>query len=216
VQALDQTQDTTQKGPSGSSGPIGTRSIKFSSKLSGKGGNVAELAALHHAPAVAGSSAALNERDAIITTLRTQLEAANKACSSKEDECRRLTSALAAREQEIARSSKLITSATAKVNAGPSVELSSNQQQQQVAADVANARLANQLNGQIDFLNAELAKAQAQLAESADQVNRSQSYQMELQNRYAVLHPGTVFHRADLSVVCGLIGAGSWRRHGET
>jgi chromosome segregation ATPase len=176
---------------------------------------VAELAALHHAPAAAGSSAALNERDAIITTLRTQLEAANKACSSKEDECRRLTSALAAREQEIARSSKLITSATAKVNAGPSVELSSNQQQQQVAADVANARLANQLNGQIDFLNAELAKAQAQLAESADQVNRSQSYQMELQNRYGYITTPHCSHRADCRL-SGLIGAGSWRMLVET
>lgn len=162
----------------------------MSTKLSGAGGNVAELSSLHHPPAASVSgvtAAALNEKDAIIRTLRSQLEAANKACAAKDEENRRVASALTAREQELARSSKLITSSTAKAattsTPGASADVSSHQLQQSAVADVANARIVNQLNGQIDFLNEQLAQKEAQLAECYEKVALSERYRMDLQNR---------------------------------
>lgn len=121
----------------------------------------------------------------MIRTLRAQLEAANKACAAKDEENRRVASALTAREQELARSSKLITSTTAKAATmpGASVEVSSHQLQQSAVADVANARIVNQLNGQIDFLNEQLAQKEAQLAECYEKVALSERYRIDLQNR---------------------------------
>lgn len=152
---------------------------------------MAELAALHHAPAstsTGATGAALAEKDGIIRTLRTQLEAANKAFATKDEECRRLSSAVAAREQELARSSKLIastssTSATRMGEGGASIHLSSNMQDQYAAADTANKRIIDQLNGQVDFLNAELAKREAQLVEVSDKLMQYESLKMELQQR---------------------------------
>lgn len=181
-------------------GANANRAIKMSTKLTGKGGNVAELSVLHHAPlpssnnSAAGSAGSvLAEKEAIIKTLRAQLEAANKAFSSKDEESKRLASAVSAREQEIARSSRLISASGAAASrvptsaeaSGGSMLMSSNMADQYIAADVANKRIIDQLNGQVDFLNNELAKREAQLVEVNDKLLQYDNVKVELAHRYA-------------------------------
>jgi predicted nucleic acid-binding Zn-ribbon protein len=174
----------------------------MSTKLTGKGGNVAELSVLHHAPQSSNNSTAgaagsagsvLAEKETIIKTLRAQLEAANKAFATKDEESKRLASAVAAREQEIARSSRLISSTgaaasrvpTAADASGGSMLMSSNMADQYIAADIANKRIIDQLNGQVDFLNNELAKREAQLVEVNDKLLQYETVKVELAHRYA-------------------------------
>ena len=135
----------------------------------------------------------------VIRTLRAQLDAANKACQAAEEECGRLTSAVAAREQEITRSSKLIGGSAAAGGGAVSASKSSNafndssnsgglvltsyKAEQFVAADIANKRIIDQLNGQVDFLNNELARREAQLIENNDKMLQFESLRIELVHR---------------------------------
>ena len=162
----------------------------MSTKLSGRGGQVAELEVLHQSNKIEGAAGTLvAEKDTIIRTLRTQLEAANTAFVSRDEECRRLSSAVAAREQEIARSSKLISSGAASragaSDASSGLQLSGNMADQYVAADTANKRIIDQLNGQVDFLNNELAKREAQLVDVNDKLLQYDALRAELMHRYS-------------------------------
>jgi len=167
------------------------RAIKITSRVAKQA--AADIEALRAAPVSTASSSLAVEKDAIIKTLRSQLEAANKAFSAKDEECRRLVSAVAAREQEISRSSKLI-SAGAKGTAGASdagagavsgLLLAGSRVDQYVASDIANKRLIDQLNGQVDFLNNELAKREAQLVEVNDKLLQYEQLRAEFTHRYA-------------------------------
>ena len=151
---------------------------------------MAELEVLHQSNKIEGAAGTLvAEKDTIIRTLRTQLEAANTAFVSRDEECRRLSSAVAAREQEIARSSKLINSGAASragaSDASSGLQLSGNMADQYVAADTANKRIIDQLNGQVDFLNNELAKREAQLVDVNDKLLQYDALRAELMHRYS-------------------------------
>ena len=130
------------------------------------------------------------ESESIIATLREQLSAAAAALSESEEECRRLTSAVASREQELARSSKLInivssnyTDTNAGASAGSNALMPGNKTEQLLAADLANKRIIDQLNGQVDFLNEQLAQREAQIAETNDKMLQFDSLQNELEHR---------------------------------
>lgn len=165
-----------------------TRAIKITSKV-GKQALV-DIESLRISPSVSISSSVIAEKDGIIKTLRSQLEAANKAFGTKDEECKRLLSAVAAREQEISRSSKLISAgakgATGTVDAGvgSGLLLAGSRVDQYVASDIANKRLIDQLNGQVDFLNNELAKREAQLVEVNDKLLQYEQLRAEFAHRY--------------------------------
>ena len=167
------------------------RAMKISSKV-GKPG-VADADAALRPPSVNATGSLVVEKDNIIKTLRAQLDAANKAFNAKDDECKRLQSAVAAREQEITRSSKLL-SAGAKGgmssegdSAGAGMLLAGSRVEHYAASDVANKRLIDQLNGQVDFLNDELAKREAQLVEVNDKLLQYEALRAEFNHRNQLL-----------------------------
>lgn len=167
-----------------------TRAIKMTSKV-GKPAT-ADLEALRTIPSTNLSSSIVAEKDGIIKSLRSQLDAANKAFGAKDEECKRLASAVAAREQEITRSSKLITAGAKGAsgeadNAAGSYLLTGTRTDQYVASDIANKRLIDQLNGQVDFLNNELAKREAQLVEVNDKLLQYEALRAELTHRNQLL-----------------------------
>lgn len=117
-------------------------------------------------------------------SLRSQLEAMSADLSSAGAEVRRLEGALSLREQELSRHVKLAHSAamtntgtvsTAYTTEGTAVNI--------VAADIANKRIIDQLNGQVDFLNEQLAHREAQIVHSADKVRQFDQLSLELAHR---------------------------------
>ena len=167
------------------------RAIKITSKVGKQA--AAEVEALRSTPASSASSSLAAEKEGIIKTLRSQLEAANKAFAAKDEECRRLVSAVAAREQEISRSSKLISAGAKGVTggadagaggAGSGLLLAGSRVDQYLASDIANKRLIDQLNGQVDFLNNELAKREAQLVEVNDKLLQYEQLRAEFTHRF--------------------------------
>lgn len=207
------------KAAGGSGTANANRAIKMTNKLNAKTAT-AEMEALKQAigsGSHSGPSALVAEKENIIKTLRAQLDAANKAFATKEEECRRLNSAVAAREQEIARSSKLITGGAAGAGTGtrtgsdsksgggggfvPGAMLAGNMADQYVAADIANKRIIDQLNSQVDFLNNELAKREAQLVEVNDKLLQYDSVKVELAHRCGVVLMTSCLHRTLKSFV---------------
>jgi DNA repair exonuclease SbcCD ATPase subunit len=228
--------DPSLKGAGGASAANGSRAIKMTNKLhtgnAVMGRSPLDLLKeqLQAASSPRGSAAAAGVRASggattpanrdkgvavaeesaqIVRTLRAQLEAANKACSAKEEECRRLTSAVAARDQEITRSSKYISGAGGSKGSGSAVSpkaggdlgfgtagvasaggdsyLTQTKAEQFLAADTANKRIIDQLNSQVDFLNKELARREAQLVENSEKMMQFETLRMELAHRNGLL-----------------------------
>lgn len=184
--------DPSLKSQGSASALNSARAIKITSRVGKQA--AADIEALRAAPASSASSSWAAEKEGIIKTLRSQLEAANKAFSAKDEECRRLVSAVAAREQEISRSSKLISAGAKGAagaadvgagGAGSGLLLAGSRVDQYVASDIANKRLIDQLNGQVDFLNNELAKREAQLVEVNDKLLQYEQLRAEFTHRYA-------------------------------
>lgn len=167
------------------------RAIKITSKV-GKPG-VTDAETVLRPPSANTTSSLVTEKENIIKTLRAQLDAANKAFNAKDDECKRLQSAVAAREQEITRSSKLLSAGTKGVlssendGAGAGMLLAGSRVEHYAASDVANKRLIDQLNGQVDFLNDELAKREAQLVEVNDKLLQYEALRAEFNHRNQLL-----------------------------
>jgi len=110
----------------------------------------------------------------IIDTLRRQLEEAHVALRKGAAEIQRLQNSVNAREMELARST----------HAADLADGSSNGRSEQLfAADVANKRIIDQLNGQVDFLNEQLALRESQLVDSADKILRADEMQVELNQK---------------------------------
>jgi len=118
----------------------------------------------------------------IIELLSKQLEEAH--CKIKENgmEIISLKSAVAAREQELSRASKLIGNAA--VN-DPSVTQSYGviTGMDPATVDLANKRIIDQLNGQVDFLNSQLAFREAQISELYHHANELQTVNLEVSNK---------------------------------
>ena len=105
----------------------------------------------------------------VIESLRKQLDAAHLSIATSDDEIARLQAAVNARELELARS----TRASDLEDAGTS------KAEQLLAADASNKRIIDQLNGQVDFLNEQLALREAQLVDSANKITRADEVQLE-------------------------------------
>ncbi len=115
---------------------------------------------------VAGSN---GDEAVIIDSLRRQLDEAHAAIKSAADDNARLQAAVNAREMELARS----TRASDLEDAGTT------KAEQLANADASNKRIIDQLNGQVDFLNEQLALREAQLVESASKIIRADEISLE-------------------------------------
>eukprot|EP01033_Poteriospumella_lacustris_P009398 gene9398-6729_t len=116
---------------------------------------------------------------ALVSTLQAQTNAANQKIQELETEMSQLKSSLAAREQELSRTSKLIGNAAAKSsNIADSVAMTFGIDSS--ATEASNKRVIDQLNAQVDFLNGELAFREAQLATIQAQLSQFDSVRSEL------------------------------------
>lgn len=121
----------------------------------------------------------IDTNSALVSTLQTQNNAANQKIQDLETEISQLKSSLAAREQELSRTSKLIGNAAAKsANIADSVAMTFGIDSS--ATEASNKRVIDQLNAQVDFLNGELAFREAQLATVQAQLSQFDSVRSEL------------------------------------
>jgi chromosome segregation ATPase len=109
----------------------------------------------------------------VIDSLRHQLDESHATLKARDSEIKRLQSAINARELELSRSAHAAEMSDGSVN----------RTEQLYAADVANKRIIDQLNGQVDFLNEQLALREAQLVETADKIIRADELQVELNQK---------------------------------
>lgn len=117
----------------------------------------------------------------ILNAMRNQVEVANEKVKELEGEISKLRSSLAAREQELSRTSKLIGNAAAKSSSNSAAD--SNMMHFGIdssAVDASNKRIIDQLNGQVDFLNNEVAFREAQLATLTSQLSEYEMLKSEL------------------------------------
>lgn len=190
--AYDTVVDPALKKGSAGAGSITHRSIKMSTKLSvGKGKANQSSPTSPTSRAFSSMDLAL-QNDSLVKSLRMKLSAANTEMIAKREECHRLSAAVNAREQELARTTKQITTTSGSMNmnanAGSLTEASFGMQSDQfAAADLANKRIINQLNGQVDFLNNELAKRESQLIAVNDKLMQYDTLKKELQERAQML-----------------------------
>lgn len=105
----------------------------------------------------------------MIDSLRQQLEESMESNKRTNEEIARLQQSVHNREMELAR-----TSRASDVGEGTT------RLEQLVAADASNKRIIDQLNGQVDFLNEQLALREAQLVESSAKVERADDLEMQL------------------------------------
>lgn len=109
----------------------------------------------------------------LIESLRHQLDEANATLKHSSDEISRLTTAVNAREMELARSTR----------ASDLEDTGTSKAEQLASADASNKRIIDQLNGQVDFLNEQLALREAQLVESAAKIIRADEVQLEFSTK---------------------------------
>jgi len=107
----------------------------------------------------------------IIDLLRRQLDEAHCRIRDGEVEINSLKSAVAAREQELSRASKLIGNGAV------------NSTMQDPSVDLANKRIIDQLNSQVDFLNSQLAFREGQIAELYQHANELQACKLEVTHK---------------------------------
>jgi hypothetical protein len=102
--------------------------------------------------------------------MQVQLQQTNEAVRVLEDDNMKLKSALSSREQELSRAGRLIGDAaltsSSSSTAGQALSASYHDSIANNAqvVEAANKRIIDQLNGQVDFLNDQLAQREAQLA----------------------------------------------------
>jgi chromosome segregation ATPase len=119
----------------------------------------------------------------VVDSLRQQVDSLSAALHTADDENKRLHTAIAAREQELTRSSRMLTVLSAGHVVSENAAAPSNRTEQLLAADVANKRVIDQLNGQVDFLNEQLARAQEELRQGDAKIRRYDAVKGELAQR---------------------------------
>lgn len=126
------------------------------------------------------------EEKEINQSLRSQLANANDAYKQLSEEVGKMKTALASREQELARSTRMMSSSSVddaySERERGAMSLGS-RADQLAAADNANKRIIDQLNGQVDFLNEQLAKREAQAVEAAEKHHQADNIRLELNQR---------------------------------
>jgi chromosome segregation ATPase len=153
-----------------------SRGMKLSSKVSSLNGFTQSAVKLRLDPLV--------KKDVeVVDSLRQQVESLSAALHTADDENKRLQTAILAREQELTRSSRMLTVLSAGQVDSENAVAPSNRTEQLLAADVANKRVIDQLNGQVDFLNEQLARAQEELRQGDAKIRRFDSVKGELVQR---------------------------------
>ena len=108
----------------------------------------------------------------VISTLREQLDQSNLKMKHQADEIAQLKESVRARELELARSTRMDLE-----------DVGTTRLEQLVAADTANKRIIDQLNGQVDFLNEQVAYREAQIADSSYRVKEADDYKLDYENK---------------------------------
>lgn len=132
------------------------------------------------------ASSTMENDQSIVDLLRKQLEEAHCKIKDSEIEINTLKSAVAAREQELSRASRLIGNGAVNSSIQDSSMNNSygmNTGMDPATVDLANKRIIDQLNGQVDFLNSQLAFREAQIAELYQNANESQAQKHEIANK---------------------------------
>ncbi len=131
---------------------------------------------------------AQNSESSVVHTLHTQISELSASLRAAEDEIKRLTTAVASREQELSRSTKLMNMVSGSSTDQPtSGSVPSNRLDQLLAADTANKRVIDQLNGHVDFLNEQLAHKEEQLLQGSEKLRRFDALQAEMTQRASML-----------------------------
>ena len=116
---------------------------------------------------------------ALMRNLRDQIEALERDLRKSEEDKQRLEVAVRRREAELSQAIQK----TSSVALLAGVNSDSNRLDMLTMADSANARIIDQLNGQVDFLNDQLAQREAQLAEVGEQLLAAHEIKLECDNR---------------------------------
>ena len=131
------------------------------------------------------------ENDArIIRTLRTQVETLTQQLEDSKADIASLHASVTSREQELRRNIRTISSLEGKINKDPTTEVhthglkgsnnAGSSVDQLEAVDIANRRLIDQLNGQVDFLNEQLAMKEAQVKEMTAMARASEQFKHDI------------------------------------
>lgn len=122
----------------------------------------------------------------IIDLLRRQLDEAHCRIRDGEVEINSLKSAVAAREQELSRASKLIGNGAVNStmqDPSPSAGHRIITEMDPTSVDLANKRIIDQLNSQVDFLNSHLSFREVQIAELYQHANELQDSKLEVTHK---------------------------------
>lgn len=127
------------------------------------------------------TTSAVTDR-ALMEKMRSQIDSLTDALSKAEDRSRTLETAVRRRELELGKELQRITSRSIEgtVDGEGRMEML-------VMADSANARIIDQLNGQVDFLNDQLATREAQLADLGEKLVGAKELRIECENRGKLL-----------------------------
>ena len=117
-----------------------------------------------------------HQTKSIIESLQSQLNETMKKLKNSELEINELKSSLATREQEIARAGKLVATESTSTSKTATLSLSVNP----AVTEIANKRIIDQLNSQVDFLNDQLAFREAQLSAIHHRINEVDDMRAEL------------------------------------
>lgn len=132
------------------------------------------------------------ENDArIIRTMRTQVETLTQQLEDSKADIAALHASVTSREQELRRNIRTISSLEGKINNDPTTEVTTHglgasgggrdsSVDQLEAVDIANRRLIDQLNGQVDFLNEQLAMKEAQVKEMTALARASEQFKHDI------------------------------------
>eukprot|EP01038_Epipyxis_sp_PR26KG_P014135 gene14135-18964_t len=133
---------------------------------------------------LAVSSVAQSSNDALlIQSLRQQVENLQNSLHDSQQESSHLKSSLVQQENVLSRYSNMLNNSNEELIS----TFGTSRAEQIQSADMANKRIIDQLNGQVDFLNEQLALREAQLVELNEKRSEYENYQMELSNRKLLL-----------------------------
>lgn len=119
----------------------------------------------------------------LMDKMRAQIESLTAALARSQDTNRSLETAVRRREHELGKELQKVTSRSLEGG----IHESEGKMEMLVMADSANARIIDQLNGQVDFLNDQLATREAQLASLSEKLLGAQELRLECDNRGKLL-----------------------------
>ena len=127
-------------------------------------------------------TAAATDR-ALMTRMRVQIETLTTSLTAAEERNKTLEQSVRIREVELGKELQRVTNRA--VDGG--MTDGESKMDMLLMADGANARIIDQLNGQVDFLNDQLAMRESQIAELSEKLLGAQEIRQECEDRGALL-----------------------------